>query len=145
MFSTIEDTVLNGQADLGLLIHENRFTYHQRGLVKIMDMGEYWQQQTGLPIPLACIAVKRAISRNVQEKIGTLIRKSVEYAFANYPYIAPYVKEHSQSMEEEVMRKHIDLYVNDFSIDLGEKGRAAIEKLYEVFSNEKPKNQTLFV
>ena len=145
LFSTIEEAVLNEDADMGLLIHENRFTYHQRGLAKIMDMGEYWQQQTGLPIPLACIAVKRNIDKNVQEKIGTLIRKSVEYAFANYPYIAPYVKEHSQTMEEEVMRKHIDLYVNDFSIDIGEKGRAAIEKFYEVFSNGKIEKSTLFV
>jgi 1,4-dihydroxy-6-naphthoate synthase len=145
LFSTIEDTVLSGEADLGLLIHENRFTYYQRGLVKIMDMGEYWQEQTGLPIPLACIAVKRTIDNGIQGKIGNLIKKSVEYAFANYPHIAPYVKEHSQAMEEEVMRKHIDLYVNDFSIDLGENGRAAIEKFYEVFSGEKSGDTMLFV
>lgn len=144
LFSTIEDTVLNGEADLGLLIHENRFTYHQRGLVKIMDMGEYWQQKTGLPIPLACIAIKRTIDKNLQHKIGNLIKKSVEYAFANYPYIAPYVKEHAQAMDENIMRKHIDLYVNEFSIALGEKGRAAIEKFYEIFSGEK-KNEQLFV
>ena len=145
LFSKIEDTVLSGEADLGLLIHENRFTYHQRGLVKIMDMGEYWEQQTGLPIPLACIAIKRTIDKSLQDTIGRLIRKSVEYAFANYPYIAPNVKEHSQEMEEEVMRKHIDLYVNDFSIDLGEKGKAAIKKFYEVFSSAKIENTTLFV
>jgi 1,4-dihydroxy-6-naphthoate synthase len=145
LFSTIEDTVLNGAADLGLLIHENRFTYHQRGLVKIMDMGEYWQQQTGLPIPLACIAVKRTVDKENQKKIGKLIKQSVAYAFANYPHISPYVKEHSQAMEEEVMRKHIDLYVNDFSIDLGEKGKAAIERLYEVFSRGMSKSIPLFL
>ena len=145
LFSTIEDTVLSGSAELGLLIHENRFTYHQRGLVKIMDMGEYWQEKTGLPIPLACIAIKRTIDKNLQHKIGRLIRESVEYAFAHYPYIAPYVKEHSQAMEEDVMRKHIDLYVNDFSIDLGEKGRAAIEKFYEVFKSGETSDKTLFV
>jgi 1,4-dihydroxy-6-naphthoate synthase len=145
LFSTIEDTVLSGEADLGLLIHENRFTYHQRGLVKIMDMGEYWEQQTGLPIPLACIAIKRTMDKNLQHTIGKLIRKSVAYAFANYPYITPYVKEHSQAMEEDVMRKHIDLYVNDFSIDLGEKGREAIVKFYEVFSGEKSGYTMLFV
>jgi 1,4-dihydroxy-6-naphthoate synthase len=136
LFSTIEQTVLNGDADLGLLIHENRFTYHQRGLVKIMDLGEYWQQQTGLPIPLAPIAIKRNIDPSIQQQVGRLIRKSVEYAFTNYPFIAPYVKQHSQAMDEEVMRKHIDLYVNDFSIDLGEKGRLAVEKFYEVFAGK---------
>jgi 1,4-dihydroxy-6-naphthoate synthase len=145
LFSTIEQTVLNGDADLGLLIHENRFTYHQRGLVKIMDLGEYWQQQTGLPIPLAPIAIKRNIDQSIQQQVGKLIRKSVEYAFANYPFIAPYVKQHSQAMDEEVMRKHIDLYVNDFSIDLGEKGRLAIEKFYEVFAGNNCQSENLFV
>jgi len=145
LFSTIEDTVLNNEADLGLLIHENRFTYYQRGLVKIMDMGEYWQEQTGLPIPLACIAVKRNMDKPRQYQIGKLIKKSVEYAFSNYPFIAPYVKQHSQTMEEKVMRKHIDLYVNDFSIDLGEKGRIAIEKFYEVFGGMDRGTKPLFV
>jgi 1,4-dihydroxy-6-naphthoate synthase len=145
LFSTIEDAVLNEKAELGVLIHENRFTYHQRGLVKIMDLGEYWQQQTGLPIPLACIAIKRTLNETVQQQVGELIKKSVEYAFSNYPFIAPYVKEHSQTMEEEVMRKHIDLYVNDFSIDLGEKGRTAIKKFYEVFDPTHNNDNTLFV
>jgi 1,4-dihydroxy-6-naphthoate synthase len=145
LFSTIEDTVLKGEADLGLLIHENRFTYHQRGLLKIMDLGEYWQQQTGLPIPLAPIAIKRNIDQSIKQQVGKLIRKSVEFGFANYPFIAPYVKQHSQAMDEEVMRKHIDLYVNDFSIDLGEKGRLAIEKFYEVFAGNNYETEKLFV
>ena len=145
LFSAIEDSVLNGETDLGLLIHENRFTYHQRGLVKIIDLGEFWQQQTGLPIPLACIAIKRDIDKKVQQQVGKLIRKSVEYAFSNYPFISPYVREHSQTMEEEVMRKHIDLYVNNFSIDLGENGRTAIEKFYEVFEPAHNNDNTLFV
>ena len=145
LFSTIENTVLKGDADLGLLIHENRFTYHQRGLVKIMDLGEYWQQQTGLPIPLAPIAIKRNTDQSIKQQVGKLIRKSVEYAFANYPFLAPYVKQHSQAMDEEVMRKHIDLYVNDFSIDLGEKGRLAIGKFYEVFSGNNSEAGNLFV
>ena len=145
LFSTIEDIVLRGESDLGLLIHENRFTYFQRGLVKIMDMGEYWQEHTGLPVPLACIAVKRSCEKKVQQQIGKLIKKSVEYAFANYPSISQYVKDHSQTMEEEVMRKHIDLYVNNFSIDLGEKGKSAIEKFYEVFTSTPERQKDLFV
>ncbi len=134
LFSTIEEVILKGDADLGLLIHENRFTYHKKGLVKILDLGEYWQQKTELPIPLACIAMRRTIDKEIQKKVGELIRRSVEYAFEHYPYISPYIKDHSQTMEEEVMRKHIDLYVNEFSVDLGEKGRAAIEKFYQVFN-----------
>jgi len=144
-FSTIEDCVLKGEADMGLLIHENRFTYYQRGLVKIMDMGAYWQEQTGLPIPLACIAIKRSFDKKLQQQVGKLIKKSVEYAFENYPSITPYVKDHSQTMEEDIMRKHIDLYVNNFSIDLGEKGRTAIEKFYEVFTLGKKDDKDLFV
>jgi 1,4-dihydroxy-6-naphthoate synthase len=110
-----------------------------------MDLGTYWQQETGLPIPLACIAIKKQIDKKIQEQVGRLIKESVEFAFANYPYIAPYVKEHSQTMEEEVMRKHIDLYVNNFSIDLGEKGRAAIEKFYEVYTSTQASQKDLFV
>jgi 1,4-dihydroxy-6-naphthoate synthase len=145
LFSTIEDIVLKGEADMGLLIHENRFTYYQRGLVKIMDMGEYWQEQTGLPIPLACIGIRRSFDKELQQKVGKLIRKSVEYAFVNYPSITQYVKDHSQTMEEDVMRKHIDLYVNNFSIDLGDKGRTAIEKFYEVFTPGQVRQKDLFV
>lgn len=145
LFSKIEDAVLNDQIDLGLLIHENRFTYQQRGLVKIMDLGEYWQQQTGLPIPLACIAVKRSIEKNIQQQIGQLIKESVTYAFSKYPFITPYVKEYSQTMEEEIMRKHIDLYVNEFTIDQGERGKIAIEKFYEVFTSGQNHEADLFV
>jgi 1,4-dihydroxy-6-naphthoate synthase len=145
LFSTIEDVVLKGDADLGLLIHENRFTYHKKGLIKIVDLGEYWQEKTGLPIPLACIAIKRTIDKNVQRQVGDVIKKSVEYAFAAYPYISQYVKDHSQTMEEDVMRKHIDLYVNKFSISLGEKGRAAIEKFFEVYNPLNDRQKDLFV
>ena len=145
LFSTIEDTVLQGKADLGLLIHENRFTYYKRGLVKIMDMGEYWQQETGLPIPLACIAIKRSIDKKIQKQVGELIKKSVEYAFSNYPFLPDYIKQHAQAMEEEVMRKHIDLYVNDFSNDLADKGKEAIQKFYEVFNPASASVKELFV
>jgi len=145
LFSTIENTVLRGEADMGLLIHENRFTYSERGLVKILDMGEYWQEQTGLPIPLACIGIKRSFDNRVQQQVGKLIKKSVEYAFTNYPSITQYVKDNSQTMEEGVMRKHIDLYVNNFSVDLGEKGKSAIEKFFEVFTSGQGHQKDLFV
>jgi 1,4-dihydroxy-6-naphthoate synthase len=137
LFSQIEDAVLNGHADIGLLIHENRFTYQQKGLLKILDLGEYWEQETSSPVPLACIAVKRGIDKNVQSVVGKLVQKSVEFAFTNYPFIAPYVKQHAQAMEEEVMKQHIDLYVNKFSVQLGEQGRKAVSQFYKAYTADK--------
>lgn len=133
LFSTIEDAVLNGQAELGVIIHENRFTYEQKGLHRIMDLGEYWEEKMKVPIPLGGIAVKKEIPGPAQVQINALIRKSLEYAFAHYPSVSDYVKQHSQAMSEEVMRQHIDLYVNNYSLDLGDDGRQAIHALQEVF------------
>ena len=134
IFSSIEDAVLNGEADLGVIIHENRFTYRQRGLHKITDLGAYWEEKMKVPIPLGGIAIKRSIDKAISLKIDRLIRKSLEYAFARYPVITDYVKRHSQTMSEEVMRQHIDLYVNNHSLDLGVDGRRAIDTLQRVFT-----------
>ena len=133
MFSEIEDAVLAGKTDLGVIIHENRFTYEQKGLFKVMDLGEYWEDKMKMPIPLGGIAVQRNIDTAIQKKIDGLVRKSLEYAFANYPLITDYVKQHSQTMSEDVMRQHIELYVNNYSIDLGEEGKKAISVLYKTF------------
>ena len=133
IFSEIEDTVLNGDADLGVIIHENRFTYQEKGLYKVIDLGEYWEEKTGMPVPLGGIAIKKTIDKLISMKVEVLIRKSIEYAFARYPSVSDYVKFHSQTMSEAVMRKHIDLYVNDFSISLGRTGKQAIEKMYALF------------
>jgi len=133
IFSGIEDAVINSKVDLGVIIHENRFTYQQKGLKKVIDLGEYWEQQTHYPVPLGGIVVKRSIDTALQKKIDALIRQSVEYAFSNYPLLADYVKQHSQEMEENVMRQHIDLYVNNYSIDLGLAGKEAVKKLLAVY------------
>jgi 1,4-dihydroxy-6-naphthoate synthase len=133
IFSAIEDAVLSGKTDLGVIIHENRFTYQQRGLHKVMDLGEYWEQKMQVPIPLGGIVIKRSIDVSTATTVDKLIRKSLDHAFANYPLITKYVKQHSQSMSEDVMRQHIDLYVNDYSLDLGTGGKSAIETLYRVF------------
>ncbi len=132
-YDEIEDFVLSNKG-LGVIIHENRFTYQQKGLVKITDLGDYWEKQTGNPIPLGGIVAKKNISKEVQHKIDHLIRKSIEYAFSNYPVLNDYIRDHAQEMSEDVMRKHIELYVNDYSLDLGEKGKKAIEKLIEVYN-----------
>lgn len=135
LFSEIEDAVLNGKANLGVIIHENRFTYRDKGLYKVADLGEIWEEKMKLPIPLGGIAIKRNIDKQMSLTIDRLIRKSLEYAFANYPLISDYVKEFSQTLSENVMRQHIDLYVNNYSLDLGEKGKNTILKLLEVYNS----------
>lgn len=130
VFSDIEDAVLRGEVNAGLIIHENRFTYEQKGLRKVMDLGEYWDSLIHAPIPLGGIVIKRHLDAALQQKVNGLIRKSVEFAFANPESSMPYVREHAQAMSEEVMKKHIGLYVNDFSIDLGELGVNAIHLMY---------------
>jgi 1,4-dihydroxy-6-naphthoate synthase len=135
LFSQIEDAVLMEKFDLGVIIHENRFTYHQKGLIKICDLGEVWEEKQKAPIPLACIAAKNTLDSELQNKISNLIRKSVEFAFAHYPEITDYTKKHSQAMDENVMRQHIELYVNNYSVDLGEDGRKAITQLQQVYNS----------
>lgn len=145
LFSDIENAVLSGEVDAGLIIHENRFTYQDRGLKKIMDLGEFWDSLIHAPIPLGGIVIKRNLSNDLQQKVNRLIKKSVGYAFENPESSMAYVKEHAQEMSEEVMKKHIALYVNNFSIDLGETGINAVQLLFNKakelnlfkFNNEK--------
>jgi len=133
LFSAIEEALVNKETDLGVIIHENRFTYQQKGLRKVKDLGEYWEERMELPLPLGGIAINQWVKRSLALKVNELIRKSLDFAFKNYPLIPDYVKQHSQEMSEDVMRKHIDLYVNNYSLDLGDKGKLAIESLYQVF------------
>ena len=131
LFSDIEAAVLSNQVDAGLLIHENRFTYEEKGLEKIIDLGEFWDSLIHAPIPLGGIVVKRTIDLKLQKTIDSLIKQSVEFAFANPESCMGFVKQHAQEMSEEVMKKHIALYVNDFSIDLGTIGKNAIQLLFD--------------
>lgn len=130
VFSEIENALLDEKFDAGLIIHENRFTYEAKGLKKIIDLGEYWETTTGAPIPLGGIVIKRNLPDEIKQKVNRVLRKSVEFAFANRKASLPYVREHAQEMSEEVMYKHIDLYVNEFSVDLGKEGRRAVEILF---------------
>ena len=130
LFSDIEEVILSGEMDAGVIIHENRFTYRSKGLRKIVDLGELWEQQYGLPIPLGGIIVKRNLPEDIRHKINRVLHRSVEYALQNPNDSLPFVRQHAQSMEESVMQSHIRLYVNDFSVDLGVKGREAIDTLY---------------
>jgi len=131
VFSAIEPALLNGDYDAGLIIHENRFTYEAKGLKKIIDLGEFWETATGTPIPLGGIVVNRALPDRVKHAVNRVLRRSVEYAFAHREASLPFVREHAQEMSEEVMYRHIDLYVNEYSLDLGAVGRRAVEALFE--------------
>ncbi len=130
LFSEIEDKVLDGSHDFGLLIHENRFTYAERGLHKIADLGELWEARTGLPIPLGGIVVHRGLSVEVQAKVNRVLRRSVEFALANPAQTMDYVSAFAQTMSREVMLQHINLYVNHYTVDLGNRGLAAVRYLF---------------
>jgi 1,4-dihydroxy-6-naphthoate synthase len=131
LFSDIETAVFDGRFDAGLIIHENRFTYAAKGLKKIIDLGEFWEGETGAPIPLGGIVVNRSLSGEVQRAVNRVLRRSVEYAFAHRAASLPFVREHAQEMSEDVMYRHIDLYVNEYSVDLGVEGKRAVELLFE--------------
>jgi 1,4-dihydroxy-6-naphthoate synthase len=135
LFSDIEDAVLSGETDLGVLIHENRFTYEKKGLHKVVDLGEFWEQNTQYPIPLGGIVMNRQYDLNLMNTINTLIRESLEYSRKSYPALSSFVKQNSQEMDEQVMRNHIDLYVNNYTSSLGSEGRAAVWKLLEIASH----------
>ena len=131
VFSDIEGALLDGRFDAGLIIHENRFTYETKGLRKIVDLGEYWEETTGAAIPLGGIVIKRSLPDEVKRRVNRVLRRSVEYAFANRAASLDYVRAHAQEMSEDVMYRHIDLYVNEYSVDLGKEGRRAVELLFE--------------
>ena len=131
VFSAIESALLEGAYDAGLIIHENRFTYEARGLKKIIDLGEFWESETGAPIPLGGIVINRSLPDDIKHTVNRVLRRSVEYAIANRGASLPFVREHAQEMSEEVMYRHIDLYVNEYSVDLGKEGKRAVETLFE--------------
>ncbi|MBK7568183.1 MAG: 1,4-dihydroxy-6-naphthoate synthase [Bacteroidetes bacterium] len=132
VFSEIENALLSEAIDIGVIIHENRFTYQAKGLKKIIDLGEWWEKKYQLPIPLGGICVRRNFDTDLKQKINRVLKRSVEFAMKNPDQTMDFVRQHSQEMEEEVMKKHIQLYVNDFTVDLGAEGKNAVEKLYEV-------------
>lgn len=148
LFSDIESALKQKQVRAGLIIHENRFTYADRGFEKILDLGEFWEQKTGTPIPLGGIAIRRDVDVDVQNKVQRLIRKSLEFAFEQPSESLSFVREHAQEMDSKVMKQHIDLYVNDYSLALGNKGREAIECMYRYMQSQgfiSSTNKKLFV
>ena len=131
VFSDIERSLQESSIDVGLIIHENRFTYMDKGLYKVVDLGDYWEKTTGSPIPLGGIVIKRSLPEQIKYKVNKLISESVQFGFEHPKSGLDYIRSHAQEMEESVMYKHIELYVNKFSKDLGEQGRSAINQMFE--------------
>ncbi len=130
LFSDIESAVLQEDIMAGLIIHENRFTYQDKGLLKLIDLGEFWENSTQMPIPLGGICIRRDLPLALQQKVNRVIRRSVQFAFAQPEATKSYVSQYAQEMSEEVMFQHIKLYVNHFTEDLGREGRDAVQKLF---------------
>jgi 1,4-dihydroxy-6-naphthoate synthase len=143
IFSGIENAVLTGKVDCGVIIHENRFTYQNKGLTKLLDLGEFWEKETGAPIPLGGIVLRGGLDPALAVKINALIRKSLEYAFSHYPELPDYVKVHAQEMDQQVMRQHIDLYVNNYSLSLGHDGEKAIQTLLQTYARLNARHEDL--
>ncbi|MGK9117259.1 1,4-dihydroxy-6-naphthoate synthase [Olivibacter jilunii] len=131
VFSEIEPALLKEQVDLGLIIHENRFTYQDKGLHKVIDLGDFWEKETGCPIPLGGIVIRRDIPNDIKMKVNRILKRSVEYAFAHPDSGIDFIRQHAQEMSEEVMYKHIELYVNKYSLNLGQEGRKAVQVMFE--------------
>ncbi len=131
IFSDIENAVLSGEVDAGLIIHESRFTYQSKGLKKLIDLGEFWEQRTGLPVPLGGIAAHSRLGDDVISKVNRSIRRSVEFANLHKGEPNEFISCHAQEMDTAVMQQHIDLYVNQFSVSLGPQGKQAIDKMFE--------------
>lgn len=131
VFSEIEAAILNDEYDAGLIIHEGRFTYQKKGLTKLIDLGDWWEQTTQAAIPLGGIVARRSFDKDLSATIDKIIKGSLEYSWKRYPELSPFITENAQEMEEDVMRKHIQLYVNDYTTDLGVKGEKAIATLFE--------------
>lgn len=131
-FHRIIDAVRNDEADAGLIIHESRFTYQEAGLQQVVDLGEWWEKETGLPIPLGGIIAKRELGEGRINEIEKDIRKSLEYAFANSAEPKAYIKKHSQEIEDSVIEQHVGLYVNAYSLDIGGDGIRAVDKLFRL-------------
>ena len=137
LFSEIEEAILDGEVDAGVIIHENRFTFEKKGLKKIIDLGEDWEEKTNNPIPLGGIVIQRKFDVEIQQKVNRVLKRSVEFALANPNSSYRFVKNYAREMNDEVIQKHIGLYVNNFTVDLGETGKNAVKTLYDKAVAEK--------
>jgi len=140
-FHAIEDAICSGTVDAGVIIHESRFTYASKGLVAWADLGSFWEAETGQPVPLGGIVMRREWPRALMARTDRVIRRSLEYAWSNYPELPAFVRAHAQEMDEAVIRQHIELYVTAYSQQLGPEGRAAVWRMLEIGSRLHPAPQ----
>ncbi len=148
LFSEIERAVIDGKADAGLIIHESRFTYREKGLHQIIDLGEWWESRFKVPLPLGGICAHRHFDRSVLKKINRLIGESVTYAFDHSGESLPFIQQYAQEMSPEVMKKHIDLYVNNYTLNIGNEGKYSVELLFRKAAEMNifaPVNKPLFI
>lgn len=131
-YDRIQEAVLAGEADCGVLIHEGRFTFEPAGLVAVVDLGEWWENHTGLPIPLGCIGMRRELGRGLKRRVELLLAESIAHARKNRESALPYMTEHAAELDRTVLWRHVDTFVNHFSLDLGEQGGAAVVRLEEM-------------
>ena len=132
VFSDIEEAIVSGEVDAGLIIHETRFTYHKKGLKKIADMGEYWEKLTRLPIPLGTVVINRSVPEDIALKVNRILKNSLEHAYRDSIATFDFVVNNAREMDRNAMNNHIKLYVNEYTAELGSTGRAAIERLFSV-------------
>ncbi len=130
-FHMIMEAVAKGEVDAGVIIHESRFTYASHGLKKVMDLGDWWEKETGHPIPLGCIVARRSLGKLILSGLERMMRESILYSGNNPSEVKGYIRSHSQEMSDEVCAAHIDLYVNDYSLELGREGESAMEALLD--------------
>lgn len=131
LFSDIENAILSGEADAGVIIHESRFTYQLKGLHKLMDLGEFWEKLTGSPVPLGGIAAHNRLGNDVIAKVNRSIKRSIEYANLHKGELNDFIQCNAREMDTVVMQKHIDLYVNEYSVSLGITGKMAVSQMFE--------------
>jgi 1,4-dihydroxy-6-naphthoate synthase len=132
IFSDIEEALMKGEVDAGLIIHETRFTYHKKGLLKIADLGEYWEKLTNLPVPLGTIVINRGIPAATAMKVNRIIRRSLDYAYRDPEASYDFIRENAKDMESQVINNHIKLFVNNYTLNLGIEGKNAISELFRV-------------
>lgn len=129
LFDRIMPAVSSGLVDAGVIIHEGRFTFPSYGLRMVLDLGQWWEQETGLPLPLGAIAVRRELGSQTAQTVEAKIRESLLYSMSHRDEARPYIRQHAREMDPEVIERHIGTFVNEFSIDAGEEGENAVKYL----------------
>jgi len=135
-YDRILELLLSGEADYGVLIHESRFTYEQAGFQKIVDLGDWWEKKTALPIPLGCIAIRKKLPTELAENFSSLLKRSINNSLTYPERSYEYIRQYAQEMDKSVLNRHIQTFVNQYSLDLGDEGRAAVAKLKEMALNK---------